>query len=294
MLISTDLHSHSLYSDARSLPGALIRCRAEHGLRVVALTDHDVFAGCHAAASAAESHGMVLVPGAEITSVLHFGTEDAEQIHVLAYFPPSHLHDGRLERTFLHQRGMRVQERWRDFVLEWIDDRTHEERARIDPGRSLTYVHASGFPGLQLVIDRIVRAAPESFQDFRKHHVRFWLEDRDLFGWSPEEMIDAIRADGALDVVAHPVRYKDKDRLDAILRYASGVEAYTSRHNARVAERFRAYAEEHEKHWTASTDDHQQQPYQPPASGTPVSTLERILQAQLPNAEPTSDLRAQP
>jgi len=66
-------------------------------------------------------------------------------------------------------------------------------------------------------------------------------------------MIEAIRADGATDVVAHPVRYKDKERLDEILAYATGVEVYTSRHNEKVAAKFRAYAETNKKHWTASS-----------------------------------------
>jgi predicted metal-dependent phosphoesterase TrpH len=112
--------------------------------------------------------------------------------------------------------------------------------------------------------------------------VRFWEEDRELFGWSPEEAIDFIRADGALDVVAHPARYRDKERTLAALQRASGVEVYTSRHKGEVAAFYRTFAEENHKYWTASSDDHQNARYTRPPSGTPVATLERILGRALP------------
>ena len=47
-----------------------------------------------------------------------------------------------------------------------------------------------------------------------------------------------------------------------------------------VAARFLDYATTHHKLWTASTDDHQhvrQQPYRKPPSGTPRSTVDRLL-----------------
>ena len=107
---------------------------------------------------------------------------------------------------------------------------------------------------------------------FLKHHVRFWTEDRALFGWSPEEMIETIRADGAIDVVAHPNRVRDTARMAKVLELAQGVEVYTSRHSETIAARFLDYASTHRKLWTASTDDHQhfrQLPYRKPPSGTP-------------------------
>jgi hypothetical protein len=115
---------------------------------------------------------------------------------------------------------------------------------------------------------------------FHRHHVLFWTANRELFGWSPEAMIDTIRADGALDVVAHPNRVRDSKRMEQVLEYARGVEVYTSRHSESIAARFLDYAKAKNKLWTASTDDHQhvrQRPYQRPPSGTPRATVERIL-----------------
>jgi predicted metal-dependent phosphoesterase TrpH len=282
MYVSTDLHGHTLFSDGRATPEAYVDFRRGMGMRVVAVSDHDVFAGVRRAAAAAALAGMILVPAAEITASLHFGTPAAEQFHVLAYFPPgAFLAPGRLERTCLYQRGLRVQYKWREFVLEWLATLAPDDRDALDPEGRLAALPAPEFPALQAMIDRVVRERRPLFERFRDTHVRFW-DDRALFGWTPEECIDEIRADGALDVVAHPARYRDKARTRAVLEHASGLEVYTSRHKAEVAEEFRRFAEERRKLWTASADDHQNARYARPPCGTPLATLERMLRRPLP------------
>lgn len=294
--VRTDLHGHTFFSDGRASPEEYVDTRAEHGIPVIALSDHDTLAGIPRAAARAREKGLTLIPAMETTSFIHFGTDDAEQIHVLAYFPPQSAFDGSLEKKFLYQRSLRVHERWRQFVLEWAEGLSDEEKGALDPEGSFGKQQGVEFPGLMTLIHRITEYEPTGadddvarahafaearaplFRKFHKHHVKFWTEDKDLFGWSPEEMIDAIRADGARDVVAHANRIRDKARMDEVLAYASGVEVYTSRHTKEVSERFLTFARESDKHWTASTDDHQHAPYFPPPSGTPKRTVDWILQ----------------
>ena len=288
MWIATDLHAHTYFSDGTASPEAVIEDRAAAGLAVVAVSDHDMLAGVPAAARAAQSRGLCLLPAMEATAFFHFGQSNAEQVHILAYFPLHMLAGDRLSQTFLYRRGLRVQSSWRDFVCSWLDDLPVDDRDAIsqpDPGdardgvRALRDVPATSFPGLQILINRIVARRPQIFRHFIRSHVRFWEADRELFGWSPEDLIDAIRADGAVDIVAHPARYRDKDRLARVLLGASGVEAYTSRHRADWAAQFRQFAETNGKLWTASTDDHQKSgtAYEPPASPTPADVVERLL-----------------
>jgi hypothetical protein len=282
--VRTDLHGHTLASDGRATPEEFVAFRREQGMAVIAVSDHDVFDAVRRAAVTAERAGIVLVPAAEITAFLAFGRAEAEQFHVLAYFPVRALEQGRLERSFLYQRGLRVKERWRAFVLEWMADLEDEDRRLLDPDRALEGTPPFAFPALQSMIDRVVHRRRPLFENFRDHHVRFWNERRDLFGWTPEETIDAIRADGAVDIVAHAARYRDRERTRAVLEYASGVEAYTSRHRAEIALEYRAFAEARHKLWTASSDDHQNARYIRPASGMPLVTVERLMQQQLPLA----------
>jgi predicted metal-dependent phosphoesterase TrpH len=282
-MVPTDLHGHSGCSDGRTTPEEFVAFRARRGLSVIALSDHDVLTGVRRAAAAAAAAGLTLVPAMEATSFVGFGTSEAEQLHVLAYFPPRMLADGSLERTRLHRRGLVVQERWRAFALGWIADQAPAERALLGED-ALRALLPAEFPGLLLFVDGLRARRAELVQAFVRHHVRFWTEDRELFGWSPEELIDTIRADGAVDVVAHPARYRDKERLARVLLGASGVEVYTSRHRPEWAARFLAFAEAQGKLWTSSSDDHQNAAYHHPPSGTPAWVVERILDASLPAA----------
>jgi histidinol phosphatase-like PHP family hydrolase len=277
--LRTDLHGHTLYSDGRQTPEAFVETRREHGLGVIAVSDHDTFAAVPAAAEAARAAGLTLVPAMEVTAFLHFGTPRAEQFHVLAYFPPRRVEDGTLGRTGLGERAVRVNRRWREFVLAWLAGLPIEERWYLDPGGQLAQLDGTAFPALQAFLDLVHRRNARVYEAFIAHHVRFWERDAELFGWTPEEAIEQIRADGGVDIVAHPVRVRDLERLDRVLAFASGHEVYTSRHKPEVAAAFLARARAHDKHWTASSDDHQHAPYLPPTAGTPRRTVERLLGA---------------
>jgi hypothetical protein len=274
-LIATDLHGHSLFSDGRATPEFYVEHRAARRFEVIALSDHDTFAGVTRAKVVAKARALTLVPAMEATSFIHFGSERAEQVHILAYFPPSFLDDGRLFRTQLHARALKVHEAWRSYALDFVARQPVDVRAQLDED-ALRATSASEFPQLQSFINRIAERSPDTFAHFQLDHVHFW-DHADLFAWSPHDLIDAIRADGGFDVVAHPNRYRDKDALANVVEYANGIEVYTSRHNATVAAHFRALAESKRKHWTASSDDHQHRAYFHPPSGTPRATVERIL-----------------
>jgi 3',5'-nucleoside bisphosphate phosphatase len=273
-MIATDLHSHSFFSDGRHSPEDVMAKRAKMRLEVVALSDHDVFLGVERASLAAKQHGLTLIPAMEATSTIHFGTDRVEQVHVLAYFPPSFLASGKLWRTRLAERAKRVAVAWKEYALDFFARQSAEVRAAVGVDE-IALLSSEEFPALQPLIDRITARCPDTYPHFQLDHVHFW--EHELFQWKPEELIDVVRADGAIDVVAHPNRVRDKERMQVVLKYASGVEAYTSRHKAEVAQAFRAFAESRGKHWTASTDDHQHAPYVRPPVGTPRRTVDALL-----------------
>lgn len=271
--VATDLHGHTRLSDGRAEPEDYVHFRAEMGMEVVSVTDHDTFAAVPRAAVAAAELGVTLVPAMEVTSFIHFGTPRAEQIHVLAYFPPGHA----LEDTALGSRAVAVCRRWRELCLGWLTALPEEQRWFIDPQRELAALHGTEFPQLQDFLNLLLARNRLVYQDFVRHHIALWESDEELFGWSPEEAIEAIRGDGGLDVVAHPVRVRDKARMDRVLDAASGIEVYTSRHKDTIAAQFRERAERTGKHWTASADDHGHVAYLRPPCGTPRRTVERIF-----------------
>ena len=283
MYIATDLHGHTFFSDGRDSPERYVDFRREQKISAIAISDHDVLTGVERGAVAAAAASILFIPAVEVTSFLHFGTDRAEQFHVLAYYPAALAAGQRIRGTALYQRGLKVQRRWRDFVLAWMADLPADDRLALDPEADLAGLEPAAFPALQSMIDRIIEKRRSLFEAFREHHRYFWERDnKELFGWEPEEAIEAIRADGAVDIIAHPVRYRDKERAEKILSHATGIEVYTSRHKPEVAAAYRTFAEERGLLWTASSDDHQNARYVRPPVGTPVLTLERILCTTLP------------
>ena len=279
MYVQTDLHGHTLHSDGRATPEEYVEFRRQLGMKAIAVADHDLMAAVRPAAAAAARAGMLFIPAMEVTAHLHYGASGEEQCHVLAYYPHAVLEGFQLEQKFLYKRGLKVQERWKELVLEWLSGLAAEDRELLDPAGELSKKPAPTFPALQSMILLVVEKKRELFESFRDFHQRFWHSsgpNKDLFGWTPEEAIAAIRADGAVDVIAHPTRYRDKERTAKVIDEAKGIEVYTSRHKAEVAESFRALAEAKGKHWTSSSDDHQNAKYAMPPCGTPVRTLERI------------------
>ncbi|MBL8624388.1 MAG: PHP domain-containing protein [Myxococcales bacterium] len=274
--VATDLHGHTRFSDGRAEPEDYVHFRAGLGMEVIAVADHDTFAAVPRAAEAARQLGVTLVPAMEVTSFVHFGTPRAEQVHVLAYFPPERALDGSLGQTRLGARAVEVCHRWRELVLGWLTALPEEQRWYVDPDRQLATLRGTEFPALQDFLNLLLARNRLVYEDFVRHHVEFWEADRALFGWSPEEAIETIRADGGLDVVAHPARIRDKARMDRVLDVAAGVEVYTSRHKAPIAAEFRARAERRGQHWTASSDDHGHVTYVRPPDGTPQRTIDRI------------------
>ena len=87
-----DLHTHSNHSDGTEPPAVVVEQAARAGLDVVALTDHDVVSGWDEADRAGQEHGVVVVPGIEVSC-----NHERISVHLLAYLP-----DGR-DRTLLEE-----------------------------------------------------------------------------------------------------------------------------------------------------------------------------------------------
>lgn len=75
-----DLHLHSNHSDGTETPAEVVRQAHRHGIRTLALTDHDRTTGWHEAGEAAASLGMTFLPGMELSA-----KHEWRSVHVLGY-----------------------------------------------------------------------------------------------------------------------------------------------------------------------------------------------------------------
>ena len=79
---SVDLHTHTRHSDGLDEPAELVAKCARHGVRRLAITDHDTLAALPEGYAAGETLGVEVFAGIEL-SVQH---EDFHDIHLLGYF----------------------------------------------------------------------------------------------------------------------------------------------------------------------------------------------------------------
>ncbi|MGI5952547.1 MAG: PHP domain-containing protein, partial [Brooklawnia sp.] len=97
-----DLHTHSWASDGTDSPTRLVLKAQQAGLDVIALTDHDTFAGVDEARQAGRRMGVQVLGGVELSTRL--GDHD---VHLLGYGP--RIDDAELNREMAQMRRARTE-----------------------------------------------------------------------------------------------------------------------------------------------------------------------------------------
>lgn len=135
--MAVDLHTHSNCSDGSMTPEELIRHATAAELTAIALTDHDTIAGCSAAQKAAESTGLTVVNGVELS--IDYPLPGKAHVHVLGLFiNPAHqglaaeldrLKEARTERAYS------ILDRLKKIGMPISNDELSEVVGNSSPGR---------------------------------------------------------------------------------------------------------------------------------------------------------------
>jgi predicted metal-dependent phosphoesterase TrpH len=190
-----DLHTHTTASDGEYAPAGLVDRAAAAGLTVLAVTDHDTTAGLDEAEATALAHGIRLVPGIEITSVL-----EGRDVHVLGYF--FERASAALQSFLAEQRQERIGR------ARAMAARLARAGAPIDIEAVLGRAPVSG--GRAVGRPQIARALVEAgcVSSMQEAFERFLGEDCCAYvphtGASPAEAIAVIRDAGGIASLAHP------------------------------------------------------------------------------------------
>ncbi|WP_019481656.1 MULTISPECIES: PHP domain-containing protein [unclassified Arthrobacter] len=189
-----DLHTHSTVSDGTESPAELIKAALDAEIDVIALTDHDSTAGWAAAAAAARTHGVALIPGMEVSC----RTDTGISVHVLSYLHDP-LHPG-LKAEVLRSRDARLTRAERmverlgaDYPITWSDVQEH-----IADGATVGRPHIAD----SLVALGIVSNRSEAFTDILTAASPYWVGH---YAPHPAQAVELIRAAGGVAVFAHPV-----------------------------------------------------------------------------------------
>jgi predicted metal-dependent phosphoesterase TrpH len=219
---AVDLHSHTTASDGTLAPRALVRLAARHGVRVLAVTDHDSTSGLPEAMDEARMLGTLeIVPGLEINCDV-----PGAEIHILGYGVDW---EARWFQEFLEaQREERRQRVYR------IAERLAELGVPIDPAEVFALVKegSAGRPHVaQVMVDRgYVKTVREAFDKYLGANGPASVPRRRL---TPVEAVRVIRRARGVPVLAHP-GLADRDALIPELVEAGlmGIETYYPEHSS--------------------------------------------------------------
>jgi 3',5'-nucleoside bisphosphate phosphatase len=207
-----DWHLHTTLSDGFAPPDEVVRAAATHGLRSIAITDHDCL-DAHVGgglAALGDELGVSVVTGAEIDCSI-----DGVETEILAYhFDPTHPGlSGRL-RVVQAQRW----ERFRFYCHGMA-----AKGAPIDPEAVLAI--DTRVP-IKVHLFRALLDAGVRFEgEYKEYKAQLAALGRAPHVDKPElaEVVDLVRAAGGTAILAHPLYYREPIGLERLVR--AGAEA---------------------------------------------------------------------
>ena len=176
----------------------MVTFAAQAGITTLGLTDHDTTDGWPEAFRAAQTVGVNIVPGIELSTHAVNGAGRRISVHLLAYMPdPNHpglvaamseTKDGRVNRA-----KRMVELLAEDYPISWDDVISH-----MDPGATI------GRPALAdaLVRAGIVPNRSAAFESILAKGSRYYISEYSL---NTIEAIELVREAGGVPIMAHPL-----------------------------------------------------------------------------------------
>ncbi len=268
-----DLHMHSTASDGLYSPPELMHHAKEAGLRVVALTDHDITDGIKEAAQAARALDIDFIPGVEINTDTSGG-----EVHVLGYFleyqRPEFQATLKILRNARERRGERIVELLNEEGLhvKW-------ERVREIAQGSVGRPHVAE----ALMEAGYVQSVSEAFDKYIGNGKLAYVPRYKL---TPEDAARLIVSANGLPVIAHPLTVPGLATLHELLPPLKaaglvGLETYYGQYTHKDEQVLLAIARQYDLIATGGTDYHGPNMHPTPLGGryVPYEAVEQLKAA---------------
>lgn len=236
MASMADLHTHSTVSDGRLSPTELMDLAYRNGVRVIALTDHDIVDGLPEAIEAVSRYGdFTIIPGIEMSTDV-----PGNEVHILGHFIDWQNEDFRKRLNALQEsrrgRARKMVDRLAELgkPVEWERVQSFAEGAVGRPHIALALVEAGHVSTVNEAFDLYIsRTGPAYVQRER-------LE--------PEEVVEMINGVDGLATLAHPRELLAAGGLDELLERLkgaglTGMEVYYQDYTEDEVENFRVIAD---------------------------------------------------
>jgi predicted metal-dependent phosphoesterase TrpH len=242
--MSIDLHTHTLHSDGLLSVEELLRLASRSGISCISITDHDTFAAYSTAPKIAESLGVELVPGIEISSM-----HNERDVHILGYFCDIQNADLLAALAIQHEsRKGRVKSSLEKLRKLGVNI-SYEQVERHCTGVSIGRPHIAR----AMLETGAVHYFAEAFDRYLKDGAPAYTP---MAGFSPESVISLIKNAGGVAVMAHP-EYTNADCLiPRLVDYGiKGIEVYNYK-TTKSIKKYRKVAKKYGLIETGGSDFH--------------------------------------
>ena len=242
-----DLHIHTTASDGRFSPVEIVRQSAEHGLIIIAITDHDTIDGIAPALEEAKAFPWLkVIPGVEISTDAAAG-----EVHVLGYFVD---HNSYELQTVLKRLQNSRRDRAQRMIAKLKNLGIHIDWRRV---QEIAGNGSIGRPHIaQAMLEKgYITSLREAFTKFINRDGPAYVKRERI---TPAESVQLIlRADG-LPVLAHPLTFDNPEMLVIELKTAglSGIEVYYNSYNVDEINRLVGLANRYNLIATGGSDYH--------------------------------------
>lgn len=267
MIVNTkaDLHLHTTASDGRLTPREVVELVYSKGLRSMAITDHDTLQGYIEAKSYADTIGMDLLPGVELTT-----DYNGRECHILAY--GFDLKSESMQSLFVDQRYKR-KERASEIVrklnklgfdLEMDEIRAESGKATISRNHIADVMRQKSF----------VATRREAFDRYLFTGGPAYVQNEYI---SAIDAIDKVHECGGVCILAHPGHYYIFEDLRYFLNAGiDGLEYIHPSHNFQTQKKLKEYADNYQLLLTGGSDFHGIKPFEDQLVGTVCVDRSRV------------------
>lgn len=241
-----DLHIHTVDSDGKCTGEQIVKKAYEEGIKVLSITDHNIYVGSSEVKKLAQKYGMIMISGIEFTVSF-----ESFFFHMLAYFNDKQA--DKLNRLFAKYNRLKYK-RLIEFMKKLKDEKVLISNEKVSEFGRLSFKN-------------IARAlALEGYAESYDEAMEKYIDNEGFFnckvGLPLEEVIETIHSISGIVSLAHPFQsFSDEDSVKCMVRRLAwmgldGIECYNGKDSHDKTDVLQELAERYQLIETGGSDFH--------------------------------------